>query len=39
MAYRWGFSNPGRFAADYRHAYGLPPSHTLRYPVRGREDT
>ncbi|WP_409239812.1 helix-turn-helix domain-containing protein [Streptomyces sp. PA5.6] len=30
IAYRWGFSHPGRFAADYRAAYGEPPSHTLR---------
>lgn len=29
-AYRWGFSNPSRFAAHYRAAYGVPPSHTLR---------
>ncbi|WP_290052581.1 helix-turn-helix transcriptional regulator [Amycolatopsis solani] len=28
-AYRWGFSNPGRFATGYRHAYGVPPSQTL----------
>ncbi|MEW2386763.1 helix-turn-helix domain-containing protein [Streptomyces venezuelae] len=30
VAYRWGFSHPGRFAADYRTAYGESPSHTLR---------
>ncbi|MFI7317109.1 helix-turn-helix domain-containing protein [Streptomyces venezuelae] len=30
VAYRWGFFHPGRFAADYRAAYGEPPSHTLR---------
>ncbi|WP_235882711.1 helix-turn-helix domain-containing protein [Streptomyces apricus] len=30
VAYRWGFSHPGRFAADYRTAYGEPPSPTLR---------
>ncbi|MEV8321410.1 helix-turn-helix domain-containing protein [Streptomyces sp. NPDC059900] len=30
IAYRWGFSHPGRFAADYRTAYGEPPSQTLR---------
>jgi AraC-like DNA-binding protein len=30
VAYRWGFSNATRFAAYYRQAYGVPPSHTLR---------
>jgi transcriptional regulator GlxA family with amidase domain len=30
VACRWGFSNPTRFAACYRQAYGVPPSHTLR---------
>ncbi|MFD6286854.1 helix-turn-helix domain-containing protein [Streptomyces sp. NPDC060205] len=30
VAYRWGFSHPGRFAADYRTVHGEPPSHTLR---------
>ncbi|WP_394427399.1 helix-turn-helix domain-containing protein [Streptomyces sp. SGAir0957] len=30
IAYRWGFSHPGRFATDYRTTYGEPPSHTLR---------
>jgi AraC-like DNA-binding protein len=30
VAYRWGFSSPGRFAAYYRRAYGVPPSQTLR---------
>ncbi|MFI5914255.1 helix-turn-helix transcriptional regulator [Dactylosporangium sp. NPDC051541] len=29
-ARRWGFANPGRFAAEYRAAYGQPPSRTLR---------
>ncbi|MFA9431971.1 AraC family transcriptional regulator [Egicoccus sp. AB-alg2] len=29
IAARWGFSNPGRFAGAYLHAYGQPPSHTL----------
>lgn len=30
VAYRWGFASPGRFAAYYRAAYGVPPSQTLR---------
>lgn len=30
VAGRWGFANPGRFAANYRAAYGQSPSHTLR---------
>lgn len=30
VAYRWGFANPSRFAACYRQAYGVLPSHTLR---------
>ncbi len=30
VAYRWGFSSPSRFAAYYRQAYGVSPSHTLR---------
>ncbi|GAA2069180.1 hypothetical protein GCM10009801_18430 [Streptomyces albiaxialis] len=30
VAARWGFLQPGRFAAAYRRAYGVPPSHTLR---------
>lgn len=30
IADRWGFSNPGRFAAYYRNAYGESPSETLR---------
>ncbi|WP_433307072.1 AraC family transcriptional regulator [Actinoplanes sp. CA-030573] len=29
-AHRWGFANPSRFAADYRAAFGQPPSRTLR---------
>ncbi|MDT0318043.1 AraC family transcriptional regulator [Streptomyces millisiae] len=29
IAYRWGFSNLGRFAAYYRERYGQPPSKTL----------
>lgn len=29
IAARWGFTNPGRFAAAYRQAYGHQPSHTL----------
>jgi AraC-like DNA-binding protein len=31
VAYRWGFASPSRFAADYRKAYGVSPSHTLRH--------
>jgi AraC-like DNA-binding protein len=30
IASRWGFANPGRFAAAYRSAYGRPPGQTLR---------
>ncbi|MGX5653603.1 AraC family transcriptional regulator [Geodermatophilus nigrescens] len=30
IAARWGFARPDRFAAAYRAAYGVPPSHTLR---------
>ncbi|WP_230859948.1 AraC family transcriptional regulator [Actinoplanes aureus] len=30
IARRWGYANPGRFAVDYRTAYGQPPHHTLR---------
>ncbi|WP_370421564.1 AraC family transcriptional regulator [Streptomyces sp. QH1-20] len=30
VAYRWGFSNLGRFAAYYQQRYGHAPSHTLR---------
>lgn len=29
IAYRWGFTHPGRFAATYQHHYGQPPSTTL----------
>jgi AraC-like DNA-binding protein len=29
IAYRWGFPSPSRFAAAYRHAYGVSPSCTL----------
>ena len=29
VAARWGFTNPGRFAAAYRQAYGRQPSDTL----------
>jgi AraC-like DNA-binding protein len=30
VAYRWGFPSTSRFAAQYRAAYGVLPSHTLR---------
>ncbi|MBT2386737.1 AraC family transcriptional regulator [Streptomyces sp. ISL-11] len=30
IAYRWGFGNLGRFAAEYRRAHGHAPSRTLR---------
>lgn len=30
VATRWGFTNPGRFAAAYRAAYGVLPGETLR---------
>jgi AraC-like DNA-binding protein len=30
IAYRWGFSNLGRFARAYRERFGEPPSETLR---------
>ena len=30
IARRWGFTAPGRFAAEYRTLFGQPPSHTLR---------
>ncbi|MEV7175425.1 helix-turn-helix transcriptional regulator [Kitasatospora sp. NPDC093679] len=30
IAARWGFANPGNFAALHHHAYGATPSHTLR---------
>jgi AraC-like DNA-binding protein len=30
VAYRWGFSHLGRFAAAYRHRFGENPSDTLR---------
>lgn len=30
VAYRWGFTSSSRFAAYYRQAYGVLPSHTLR---------
>lgn len=29
VAYRWGFRSSSRFAATYRQAYGVTPSHTL----------
>jgi AraC-like DNA-binding protein len=30
VAYRWGFASTSRFAAEYRAAYGVTPSQTLR---------
>jgi anti-anti-sigma factor len=30
VAYRWGFPSLSRFAAQYRHAYGVSPSRVLR---------
>lgn len=30
IAARWGFAHPGRFAAEYRRAYGRAPGVTLR---------
>ncbi|MUN63779.1 helix-turn-helix domain-containing protein [Kocuria sediminis] len=30
IAARWGFPHPGRFAAEYRAAYGVPPKTTLQ---------
>jgi AraC-like DNA-binding protein len=30
IARQWGFANPGRFAAEYRAAYGCYPRETLR---------
>jgi AraC-like DNA-binding protein len=30
IAHRWGFYNQSRFAARYRHTYGLKPHQTLR---------
>lgn len=30
IAYRWGFGNLGRFAADYRREFGQSPSEVLR---------
>ncbi|MFE3293176.1 AraC family transcriptional regulator [Rhodococcus sp. NPDC059234] len=30
VALRWGFTHTGRFAAAYRHKYGVPPSASLR---------
>ena len=29
VAYRWGFPSSSRFAAWYRHAYGVTPGYTL----------
>ena len=30
IAYRWGFTHPGRFAGAYRARFGVSPSQTLR---------
>ena len=30
VAYRWGFASASKFAAEYRAAYGVTPSRTLR---------
>jgi AraC-like DNA-binding protein len=30
VAYRWGFASPSTFASQYRSAYGILPSSTLR---------
>ncbi len=30
IAFQWGFSNAGNFAADYRQAFGELPSETLK---------
>lgn len=30
IAARWGFTHHGRFAVEYRRAYGCSPGHTLR---------
>jgi AraC-like DNA-binding protein len=30
VAHRWGFNNPGRFAAAYRQQFGASPAATLR---------
>jgi AraC-like DNA-binding protein len=40
VASRWGFTNPGRFAEQYRVAYGENPSDTRRraHPELGRVD-
>jgi AraC-like DNA-binding protein len=32
IAVRWGFLNPGRFAAEYRARYGHPPAAELHRP-------
>lgn len=34
IAYRWGFTNLGRFAAAYAARYGMPPSVTLKGPTK-----
>ena len=36
IARRWGFSNLGRFADQYRKAYGATPSETLRHALNTR---
>ena len=32
IALRWGYTNPSRFSAEYRAAYGVTPGTTLRRP-------
>ncbi len=31
IAFKWGFSNPGRFAAQYAEKFGETPSQTHRF--------
>ena len=33
IAYRWGFTHPGRFAADYRRRFGIGPAASRRASV------
>ncbi|NNF77659.1 MAG: helix-turn-helix transcriptional regulator [Rhizobiales bacterium] len=34
IAFKWGFSNPGRFSRLYAEKFGCKPSQTLRYSYR-----